>query len=69
MLFANKKKTSNHIAYHTPWSQETIPTSWVSLASTLCTKGLFYPVASVALGVALVWRILLVGTDGSLYRV
>ena len=25
-------------------SQETIPTSRVSLASTLCTQGLFYPV-------------------------
>ena len=43
MLFTNKKKTANPYCYHIPWDQETIPTSRVSLASTLCTQGLFYP--------------------------
>ena len=49
MLFANKKKTTNpyYLSYR-PWSQETIPTSQVSLASTLCTQGLFYLVAGAA---------------------
>ena len=57
------------IAYHTPWSQKTISTSRVSLASILCTQGLFTPVVGAAWGVAVVWRILLVGTDGSLYLI
>ena len=48
MLFANKKKTANHTAYRILESQEDIPTSRVSLASTLCTQGLFTPVADVA---------------------
>ena len=37
MLFTNKRKQQTHIAYHTPWSRKTIPTSRVSLTSTLCT--------------------------------
>jgi hypothetical protein len=40
----------------------------VSLASTLYTQSLFILVADGAWGVDLMWRILLVGTDGSLYR-
>ena len=44
MLFA-KRKPASHKAYHILWSRETIPTSRVSLASTLCTQGLFTPVA------------------------
>ena len=44
LLFA-KRKPANHEAYHIPWSQKIIPTSRISLASTLCTKGLFTPVA------------------------
>ena len=47
MLFANKKQ-QNHIAYDTPWSREVILTSRVSLTSTLCAQGLFYPVAGTA---------------------
>ena len=43
-----KRKQQTHIAYHTSWSQETILTSWVSLASTLYTQGLFYPIAGAA---------------------
>ena len=49
MLFANKKKTTNpYCLSYPPWSQETIPTSQVSLASTLCTQGLFTPFVGVA---------------------
>ena len=33
---------------HIPWSQEIIPTSWISLASTLSTQGLFIPIAGDA---------------------
>ena len=44
LLFA-KRKLANHKAYHVPWSREIIPTSRISLASTLCTQGLFTPVA------------------------
>ena len=43
MLFANKIIQQTYIAYHTPWSRKAIPTSRVSLASTLCTQDLFYP--------------------------
>ena len=45
LLSAKKKKPANHKAYHIPWSREIIPTSQISLASTLCTQGLFTPVA------------------------
>ena len=48
MLFRKQRKTTNHIAYHIPWSRETISTSRVSLVSTFCTQGLFYPVADAA---------------------
>ena len=36
LLYA-KRNPANHKAYHIPWSQKIIPTSWISLASTLCT--------------------------------
>ena len=48
MLFANKGKQQTHIVYHILESRETILTSRVSLASTLCTQGLFTPVAGAA---------------------
>ena len=68
VLFSAKKgNPANHKAYHVPWSRKIIPTSRISLTSTSCTQGLFTPVAGTAWGVAVVWRILLVGTDGSLY--
>ena len=47
-LLSTKRNPANHKAYHIPWSQESIPTSWISLASTLCTQGLFTPVAGDA---------------------
>ena len=46
LLFA--KKPAKHKAYHILWSQEIIPTSRISLASTLCTQGLFTPIAGNA---------------------
>ena len=52
MLFANKKETINLYCLSTPWSQKNIPTSLVNLASTLCTQGLFYPIAGAAWGVS-----------------
>ena len=45
ILLSSKRKPTNHKALHIPWSQKTIPTSRISLASTLCTQGLFTPVA------------------------
>ena len=36
-LLSTKRKLANHKAYHIPWSQEIIPNSRISLASTLCT--------------------------------
>jgi hypothetical protein len=46
-------------------SREIKISSRVSLASTLCTQGLFLPLLQVLFKqVGLVWRILLVGTDG-----
>ena len=48
VLLSAKRKPTNHKAYHIPWSQEIIPTSRISLASTLCTQGLFTPVAGDA---------------------
>ena len=47
-LLSAKRNPTNHKAYHIPWSQKNIPTSRISLASTLCTQGLFTPVASNA---------------------
>ena len=47
-LLSAKTNPTNHKAYHTPWSQESIPTSRISLTSTLCTQSLFTPVAGSA---------------------
>ena len=47
-MFLQKGNLANRKAYHIRWSQEIIPTSRVSLASTLCTQRLFTPVASAA---------------------
>ena len=44
VLLSTKRKPANHKALHIPWSQENIPTSRISLVSTLCTHGLFTPV-------------------------
>ena len=46
--FSQKRNPANHKAYHILWSRKIIPTSRVSLASTLCTQGLFTPVVGVA---------------------
>ena len=43
-LLSTKRNPTNHKALHIPWSQEIIPTSRISLVSTLCTQGLFTPV-------------------------
>ena len=48
VLLSTKRKPTNHKALHIPWSQETIPTSRISLASTLCTQDLFTPVVGDA---------------------
>ena len=48
VLLSAKRKPANHKASHIPWSREIIPTSWISLASTLCTQGLFTPIAGDA---------------------
>ena len=48
VLLSAKRKPASHKAYHIPWSREIIPTSRISLASTLCTQGLFTPVAGDA---------------------
>ena len=45
VLLSTKRKPVNLKALHIPCSRETIPTSWISLASTLCTQGLFTPIA------------------------
>ena len=42
-LLSAKRNPANHKALHIPWSREFIPTSQISLMSTLCTKGLFTP--------------------------
>ena len=47
-LLSAKRNPANYKAYHIPWSQEIIPTSWISLASTLCTQSLFTPIAGNA---------------------
>ena len=46
--FRQKGNPANHKACHILWSQEIIPTSRVSLVSTLCTQGLFTPVVGAA---------------------
>ena len=48
VLLSAKRKPTNHKDLHIPWSQEIIPTSRISLASTLCTHGLLTPVAGNA---------------------
>ena len=48
VLLPAKRKPASHKAYHVPWSREIIPTSRISLASTLCTQGLFTPVVGDA---------------------
>ena len=48
VLLSVKKNPANHKAYHIHWSWEIILISRISLASTLCTQGLFTPVAGVA---------------------
>ena len=45
VLLSVKRKPANHKAYHILCSRKIIPTSRISLASTLCTQGLFTPVA------------------------
>ena len=47
-LLSTKRNPANHKAYHIPWSREIIPTSRVSLMSTLCTHGSFTPVVGAA---------------------
>ena len=37
VLVSAKRKPANHKSYHIHWSRESIPTSRISLASTLCT--------------------------------
>ena len=48
MLPQTKREQQTYIAYHILESQETIPTSRVSLVSTLCTQGLFTLIAGAA---------------------
>ena len=40
-----KRNLANYKAYHITWSQKSISTSRIGLASTLCTQGLFTPIA------------------------
>ena len=47
-LLSAKRNPANHEAYHIPWSRESIPTSRISLTSTMCTQGLFTPIAGDA---------------------
>ena len=48
VLLSAKRKLANHKAYHIPWSRKIIANSQISLASTLCTQGLFTPVVGNA---------------------
>ena len=48
VLLSAKRTPTNHKALHIPWSREIISTSRISLASTLCTQGLFTPIAGNA---------------------
>ena len=47
-MLSTKRKPANHKASHIPWSREIIPTSQISLASTLCTHDLFTPIVGNA---------------------
>ena len=47
-LLSAKRKPATHKALHIPWSRENITTSRISLTSTLCTQGLFTPIAGNA---------------------
>jgi len=47
-LLSTKRNPASHKSYHIPWSRKIIPTSQISLASILCTQGLFTPVAGAA---------------------
>ena len=47
-LLSAKRNPTNHKAYHIPWSRKIIANSQISLASTLCTQGLFTPVVGNA---------------------
>ena len=47
VLLSAKRKPTNHKAYHIPWSWKIIPTI------TLCTHGLFTPIAGSTWGVPL----------------
>ena len=47
-LLSVKRIPANHKALQIPCSREIISTSRISLASTLCTQGLFTPVADAA---------------------
>ena len=47
-LLSGKRNPANHKALLIPWSREILSTSRISLASTLCTQGLFTPVAGTA---------------------
>ena len=48
VLLSAQKKPANYKAYHIPWSRKIILTSWISLASTLCTLSLFTPIAGAS---------------------
>ena len=48
VLRSTKRNLANHKAYHILWSREIIPNSRISLASILCTQGLFTLVAGTA---------------------
>jgi hypothetical protein len=52
MLFLKQKKKQTILPIIFLASQETIPTSRVSLASILCTQSLFYPITGAACGVS-----------------
>ena len=47
-LLSAKRNPANHKALHIPWSREIIATGRISLVSTLCTQGLFTPIAGAA---------------------
>ena len=47
-LLSTKRNPASHKSYHIPWSRKIIPISQISLASTLCTQGLFTPVVGDA---------------------
>ena len=44
-LLSAKRNPTNHKALHILWSRKIISTSQISLVSTLCTQGLFTPIA------------------------